>query len=352
MRATMKTGETRDERRETRGASTTRIPVRASCFVSRLSSLVSLIVLSACSSSDIVERVPIPPGSTVRTAADSLSAHHVIRSTIGFRIIARLTHNRPIFAGIYRIARGTSDAAILTRLRSGDGEQFNITLPIGGTLFDLADAAERTLGIPPESLFAAARDTSLLNQFAVRGPSAEGWLLPETVNFGAFATAPKVIYRFLWERAKHWDTTWDARGKEAHLDRESLLSLASIVEAEAKNPAERPIIAAVYRNRMKIGMALQADPTIQYGYLMRDGERKPRLYNKDYLFDSPWNTYKHTGLPPGPIGNPSREAIEAVLSPAKVTYLYFVAGPDGNSLFANTMAEHLRNIGKVRKIGR
>ncbi len=310
---------------------------------------IAALTLTACSAAGPVERVPSQPGSSTRVAAESLAAHHIIRSTIGFRIVARLGRNRPIIAGIYDVVPGTSYAKILTRLRAGDGEQFNITLPIGGTLFDLARAADKTLGIPPDSLFAAARDTSLLNQFAVHGPSAEGWLLPETVDFGAFATAHRVIYRFLWERNKRWDTAWDARARDQHLDRTELLTLASIVEAEAKDPAERPLIAAVYRNRLRLGMTLDADPTIEYGYLLRDGERKPRLYLKDYRFDSPWNTYQHPGLPPGPIGNPSREAIEAVLEPAKVPYLYFVAGPDGKSHFATTYAEHLRNVAMVRR---
>ena len=296
-----------------------------------------------------MERVPIPPGSSIRAAADSLSAHHVIRSTTWFRLRARLSGNRTIKAGIYRFNRGTAIGTLLSRLRTGDAERLRVTLPVGGTLFDLARSVETTLAVPADSLFAAADDSATLRQLGVAGSSAEGWLLPESFDFGGFDAARDVIARFVLARQQSWDSTWDRRAAAQHLDREALLSLASIVEAEAKDPAERPIIAAVYRNRLKIGMALQADPTIQYGYLIRDGERKPRLYNKDYLFDSPWNTYKHAGLPPGPIGNPSREAIEAVLSPAKVAYLYFVAGSDGKSLFATTMAEHLRNIGKVRK---
>ena len=156
------------------------------------------------------------------------------------------------------------------------------------------------------------------------------------------------MHRFLQARSDTWDSSWDARAKSAGLDRRGLMTLASIVEAEAGVPGDRPLIAAVYRNRLRLKMPLQADPTIQYGYEVRSGERKGELYNKDYLLDSPWNTYRHPGLPPGPIGNPSNEAIEAVLDPAKVGYLYFVAGADGKSVFASTYAEHLRNIRRIR----
>jgi len=274
----------------------------------------------------------------------------VIRSTTWFRWRARVSAgNRTLKAGIYSFARGTSVGTLLQRLRAGDAERLRVTLPIGGTIFDLARSAESMLKIPSESLLAAAGDSALLRRFGIHGPTAEGWLLPESFDFGGFDVAREVIARFLAARKLAWDSTWDSRAAAEGLDRTSLLVLASIVEAEAKDPAERPIIAAVYRNRLRLQMPLEADPTIQYAYLLRDGERKPRLYNKDYLLDSPWNTYKHPGLPPGPIDNPGRDAIEAVLSPAKVPYLYFVAGSDGKSLFATTYAEHLRNVKRVRE---
>jgi UPF0755 protein len=311
--------------------------------------LAALFALTACSSSSIVERVPIPPGSTVRAAAESLSAHHVISSTAWFRLRARLAHaDRTVKAGIYQFDRQTSVATILRRLKAGDAIRFRITLTTGGTLFDLARSAHETLDIPGDSILAAASDSSLLRRFQLAGPSAEGWLLPQSFDFGGFDAARDVIARFVMARQQEWDSTWDTRAATQHLDRTSLIVLASIVEAEAKDPAERPLIAAVYRNRLKLHMPLQADPTIQYAWLLRTGERKGRLFDVDYLLDSPWNTYKHPGLPPGPIGNPSREAIEAVLNPAKVAYLYFVAGPDGKSHFATTYAEHLRNIKKLR----
>jgi UPF0755 protein len=310
-----------------------------------------LAVLGACSTG-AVERVPIPPSSSVRAVADSLAAHGIIWSAAYFRLRVRMAGaGRNLKSGIYALHRGGGTEVALRALRSGDAMHFRITLPIGGTLYDLARSAHTTLGLADDSILAAARDSALREHFGITGPSAEGWLKPESFDFGGFDNARDVVRRFVAARQTSWDTGWDARARRAGLDREGLLTVASIVESEAKDPAERPMIAAVYRNRLRAHMPLQADPTIEYAYLLRDGTRKGRLYDKDYLFDSPWNTYEHAGLPPSPVGSPSRESIEAALSPADVPYLYFVAGPDGKSVFATTYPEHLRNIRKLRGPG-
>ncbi|MGH7592458.1 MAG: endolytic transglycosylase MltG [Gemmatimonadales bacterium] len=323
-------------------------------IVSRLSSLASrltiTLLLASCSPTGPLERVAIPPGTSVRAAADSLSIHGVIWSRPWFRLRARWAHvDQHLKAGIYQFARHSGTSTVLRALRTGNALRFRVTVPLGGTLFDLARAAQERLGIPRDSLVAAARDSELLQRFGIPGPSVEGWLLPESFDFGGFDTARDVLVRFITAREQAWDSTWDARAASAGFNRSELLTLASIVEAEALDPAERPLIAAVYRNRLRLKMPLQADPTIEYAYLLRNGVRKGRLYNGDYQLDSPWNTYRHPGLPPGPVGNPSRQAIEAVLAPAKVPYLYFVAGPDGKSFFATTSAQHLRNIARVRR---
>ena len=127
------------------------------------------------------------------------------------------------------------------------------------------------------------------------------------------------------------------------------MTFASIVEGEARADDERETIAGVYHNRLRIGMALQADPTVQYAIFLATGKRKPRLFTKDYQFRSPYNTYLNPGLPPGPVNSPSRRSIEASLYPARVPYLYFVAGPDGRHVFSRTYDEHLRAIAKVRE---
>ncbi|MES2124515.1 MAG: endolytic transglycosylase MltG [Gemmatimonadota bacterium] len=308
-------------------------------------------LLSSCSGSNTTsERVIIPKGASVRAVSESLSAHDVIASATWFRIQARLTGlDRRLQPGLYEFAPHLATGAVLRQLATGDAVRVRITLPEGATIFDLARAAEQRAGIPREQFLAAARDTVLLRQHRITGASVEGWLLPETFDFPALVDARSILERFLTARREAWDSSWDARAAAVGLSEADLLTLASIVEAEAKLPADRPRIAAVYRNRLRIGMPLQADPGIQYAYLLRDGTRKSRMYHIDYEFQSPWNTYLHPGLPPGPIGNPTREAIEAVLSPAQTSDLYFVAGPDGAHRFSRSYDEHLQAIRKLRR---
>ncbi len=309
----------------------------------------ALLAVAGCGPGGTPVRVAIPPGSTVRSAAESLAAHGVIRSTLYFRVRARMAGvDRNVRAGIYQFAPRESDHDILRALSTGAAIRFRITLPEDGTLFDLAHAAQATLGIPVDSTLAAARDSAVRRQFGITTPTVEGWLRPDTYDFGGFDTAAELIARLLGARHDSWDSTWDTRAQAAGLDRAGLLTLASIVEAESSDTADQPIIAAVYRNRLGTGMALQADPTVEYAFLLRDGVRKGELYNKDYQIESPWNTYLHAGLPPGPIGNPSRRAIEAVLTPARVPYLYFVADAQGHYVYSRTYAQHLAAIARIR----
>lgn len=309
-------------------------------------------MLAACTSvpDGPAVRVGVPPGSSVASVADSLAARGVIANPRWFRILARLkgTH-RQIQPGIYEFRPGAGAGPILDQLAAGRSVRIQVTLPEGGTIRDLARNAERRLGIPRDSMLAAERDSALRAEFGIPGPTVEGWLRPETFDFGGYDTARDVVGRFLRERHSHWPPDWQQRADAADLDREQVLSIASIVEAEAFLPEEMPRIAAVYLNRLRLGMPLQADPTIQYAFLLDSGERKSRLFNRDYAYQSPYNTYLHQGLPPTPIGNPSDAAIEAVLSPADVKDLYFVAKGDGSHIFARSYAEHLRNIRIVRR---
>ena len=312
---------------------------------------VSALLLGACGVPDGPPvRVQVPAGASVRSVADSLVARGVIGSRRWFLLQVRLLGaDRSIKPGLYEITPGASAGTIIGQLSRGDAVRFRVTLPEGGTLYDLARSAEQRAAVPSDSLLRAARDPALRAVYGIPGPSVEGWLLPESYDFDGLVTARGVLERFLDARRDSWDSTWTARGEVAGLDKAAILTLASIVDAEALVPDERPLIAAVYRNRLRIGMPLQADPTIQYAYLLRDGARKPRLFNADYAFDSPWNTYLHPGLPPGPIGNPTREAIEAVLSPADVPYLYFVADSNGRHRFSESYDAHRRAIRDIRE---
>jgi UPF0755 protein len=224
------------------------------------------------------------------------------------------------------------------------------TVPEGLTVVDVAALAAERLGMREDSVLAAARDgaaASTLLGYPVK--SFEGFLRPETYSLPV-AVGGDELMRIMADGFKSsWEPAWTARLDSIKMTQLQLVTFASIVEGEARADEERETIAGVYHNRLRIGMALQADPTVQYAITLATGKRKPRLYTKDYQLPSPYNTYLHPGLPPGPVNSPSHRSIEASLYPAKVPYLYFVAGPDGRHLFARTYAEHLRNIAKVRR---
>jgi UPF0755 protein len=309
--------------------------------------LLGLVACSAPTGEPI--RVTVPPGSSLRSVGDSLVARGILDNAQLFRLRGRMIGvDRKLQPGLYEFQRGTALGIILDRLARGDAVTFKLTLPEGATLFDLARRSESVLGIPAATLLKLARDSALRARFEVPGPTVEGWLLPTTFEFSGVDDAHTVLTAFLAARRNRWPTNWKAQADAADLDRHEVVVLASIVEAEAMRPEEMPRIAAVYRNRLRLGMALQADPTIQYAYLVDSGARKPRLFNKDYAYASPYNTYLHPGLPPTAIGNPSDAAIAAVLAPEPVRDLYFVAKGDGSHVFARTYAEHLANIRRVR----
>jgi UPF0755 protein len=238
---------------------------------------------------------------------------------------------------------------VLRALAEGRAVTVRLTIPEGYTLIDIAETAERELRIPRDSLLAAARDTALRRELGVEAPSLEGYLMADTYHWSGAVSATALLRRLAVTLRERWDPTWDARAQALGLTRHGLLTLASIVEGEALVDDDRPLVATVYRNRLRISMALQADPTVQYAIQLATGERKKRLYEKDYRFESPYNTYLYPGLPPGPVGAASRESIEAVLAAVPAPYLYFVAGPEGKHIFSRTYDEHLRAIRRVRR---
>jgi UPF0755 protein len=296
------------------------------------------------------ERIVIPPGASIRLIADTLSAHGVIASERWFRILARLGgYDRRLQSGPYELIRGEGARAALKALTGGHALLTRFTVPEGFTLQEIAAAAETTLRIPRDEFLGMTRDTALLREFAVPAASFEGFLEPETYFF-ADGVGPEVVVRTMAGAARaDWDSAFAPVAAAQGLDRLTATIIASLVEGEAKVEEDRPLIAAVYRNRLRLGMPLQADPTVQYAIALKTGRRKSRLYEKDYGVASPYNTYLKSGLPPGPVGAPGRKSIAAVLTPANVPFLYFVAGPGGAHVFSRTYTEHLRTIRRLRR---
>lgn len=300
-----------------------------------------------------IERVTVPPKAGFSAVTDSLAAHGVIRHPLWFKLVARVKGvDRTTKAGVYELPRNAPIGDVLRALAEGRTASARLTIPEGLTIPEVATIVAERVGIPADSFIAAARDTGLARELGVRGSSLEGFLRPDTYAVPLGSPAADVVRMMVGGFNAEWRPEWTARLDTLGMRRIELLTLASIVEGEARADDEREIIAGVYRNRLRIGMPLQADPTVQYAILLATGRRKPRLYEKDYLFPSPYNTYLHPGLPPGPVNSPSRRSIEAALYPAKVPYLYFVAGPDGRHLFGRTYAEHLRNVAHVRRLQR
>ena len=297
-----------------------------------------------------LEQVTIPKGANIRDISDSLTAHHVLEHPAWFRTLARLRGaDRKAQAGIYELRQGERVSTILKILVEGRGKLVRFTVPEGETLRGVAEQAEKQLDIAVDSFLAATRDTARLRAAGAEGPSYEGWLHPETYLVPIKIVPEDLVDLMVRESVALWTPAREARRDSMGFSRLEVLTLASIVEGEALVNDERPVIAGVYLNRLRLRMALQADPTVQYGMELATGERRTRLYTKDYKFESPYNTYLYPGLPPGPINSPGTASIDAALNPASVPYLFFVAGPNRRHVFSRTYREHLTAIRRVRE---
>lgn len=323
--------------------------------MSRLRALFLLLALgftAACGSDDKSSvTLTIPEGASFRAAADSLAAHGVIDHPRLFGwYAARRGMDRNIHYGTYFIPRGGSWNEVLTTLAQGRGIMHRVRITEGAPLWQMIPKLARDLELEPESLEVAVRDTALLRRLGVPDdqPTAEGYLFPDTYDFPDDVTARQVVELMVRRFERVWKPEWTARLAEIDMTRHEIVTLASIVEKEVRRGEERPVVAAVYLNRLKIGMPLQADPTVQYALKRRPG----RVYYRDLRVDSPYNTYRHTGLPPGPIAAPGAASLEASLYPANVPYKFFVAHPNGHHEFRTTYREHLRAIEMVRETAR
>lgn len=321
----------------------------------RLGGSAALLLALACTPSDpgaTPVRVTIPPGATFRALTDTVAAHGLIASRLWFRALARVTGtDRTVKAGIYDIPPAAGAWRTLRILKEGRVATVRLTVPEGLTLLELAGLVESRLGIPSDSLLALASDSSIREVFGTTEPSLEGFLLPETYTLPLPVTGEMLLRAMTAEFERRWDSAWDRRLDSIGLNRYQLLTLASIVEGEARHDDERATIAGVYTNRIRRDMPLQADPTVQYAIQLKTGERKSRLLFKDLEIESPYNTYLNAGLPPGPVNSPGLESIQAALYPADVPWLYFVAGPDGHHVFSRTLIEHNRAIAEIRRLG-
>lgn len=314
--------------------------------------LLGLLALAACSSGPSAPlRVTVPRGASLGVVAESLATRGAVSSATVFKLMGRLARvDRRLRPGLYEIPAGASIDDILAILASGRSVTVKFTVREGLALYEVAALAQEKLGLPRDSVVALATRRDAADALAPGAPSLEGFLFPDTYQVPGDATPASLLQLMTARFLEVWEPGWDARAQALGLTRLQVVTLASLVEGEARVDEERPVIAGVYYNRWKIGMALQADPTVQYAILQRTGARKPRLFLKDYEILSPFNTYLQPGFPPGPVNSPGRASLEAALAPADSRALFFVAGPDGRHRFAATLAEHNRNVAAMRRL--
>jgi len=286
-------------------------------------------------------RVDIPSGASLSEIAERLATAGVIRHPFVFRHYgAAAQFDRQVRPGEYEFVAGEPYRRILERLREGDIIQIKVTIPEGRTRREIAAILHRRLGIDPAEFLRVTEDPELLREHAIRSPTFEGYLYPETYFFPTRTTAQDALETMLQRFFTAWTPTHEERARRIGMTREQVLTLASIIEGEALLDAERPRISAVYHNRLRRDMLLQADPTVLYAL----GGIRRRVFYSDLLTASPYNTYVNRGLPPGPICNPGLQSIEAALSPAPgINDIYFVAANDGSGrhVFSRTLTEHL-----------
>jgi UPF0755 protein len=292
-------------------------------------------------------RFTVPEGSGLSMVTDTLSARGLVRAAPLFKVYARMRgDDRRLKPGIYEVPEGTGWGPLLDRMVAGDVVRMRVVVPEGWDLRQIAPRLAETTGLAADSVLSLLMDPATAERFEVPGPTMEGYLYPATYLLPAGSGLERILREMVAQYRAVWTEARRAQADSLGMSEREVVTLASIVEKEARVWAERPRIASVYHNRLRRGMRLEADPTVQYAV----GEHQQRLLFRhiDETADNPYNTYRNAGLPPGPIGSPSRGAIDATLNPVDEPYLFMVARPDGTHHFTRTFAEHRRAVTAAR----
>ncbi len=311
---------------------------RAAWALASLAFIVLAWLLLFPAGSSRLALVDVVSGASARAIADRFHRAGLLRFPLWFRILARLS-GRPLQAGEYGFRRVTP-WGLLRTVQDGRVYQHRVLVREGDAVPQVAAALAAEKLADPESFRKAARDRRTLAKLGIKGGTAEGWCFPDTYLFPKGMTDHQMLERMVARFREKVPESLAAAAAEQGLSRRQWVTLASIVEKEAKVPEERPVIAGVFLNRLRRGMRLEADPTVCYALERWD----MRLVLADLRVDHPYNTYRNAGLPPGPICNPGLAALEATARPAKVPWLFFVTRKDGSGTheFTRTLAEHLR----------
>jgi UPF0755 protein len=293
--------------------------------------------------------VLIEPGTNALGAANLLVERGVLahRWPFLFRYwLGRARHR--LKAGEYLFARPLRPLDVYRKLILGDVFLHTVVIPEGSDRFDMARILHQQLGLNPEEFLRTTEQTSAIRDLDPKAPSLEGYLFPDTYRFPRGVTCAGVVEAMLARFRQVWATRI-TNGLQPPAEKlHDVITLASLVEKETPVPQERPVVAGVFLNRLEKGMALQCDPTVIYAARLNRRPIGP-ITEDDLEFDSPFNTYRYAGLPPGPIASPGEVAIRAALEPAAVDYLYFVSNNRGGHLFSRNLAEHQRNVARYRR---
>ena len=292
--------------------------------------------------------VEIPQGTGSSLIGERLTAAGVVRDSITFRVALWLSHQgRHLKAGEYRFDHAMTPFEVIDKMARGDVFVVSLTFPEGLTIAEMSKIFE-SHGLGTSAMFVeAAHDGSLIRDLDPVAKDLEGYLFPETYNVPRHTDAAKLVRMMVARFEKILTPELRQAAAARNLSVRQAVTLASIVEKETAKAEERPLVAAVYTTRLRIGMPLQCDPTVIYA-LVKAHRYDGNIHKEDLSFDSPYNTYRYPGLPPGPIASPGRATIEAAVHPADADYLYFVSRNDGSHQFARTLEEHNRNVQKFQ----
>ncbi|HJY85449.1 MAG TPA: endolytic transglycosylase MltG [Candidatus Acidoferrales bacterium] len=293
--------------------------------------------------------VDIPHGASVRTIAHLLAEKGVLRSRIAFIALARWRSRSRLQAGEYFFNHPVNAIEVFHTLAEGRVYVVVVVVPEGANKFDVAELVERAGLVSRAAFLEAVSDPTPIRDLAPSARSLEGFLFPASYPFPHHVT-PQEITKAMTDRFRGaWAKLAETSGTRNGLRLEEVVALASLVERETPLPEERSLVAAVFVNRLRLGRALQCDPTVIYA-LELAGQYNGQLDAGDLNFNSPYNTYRRPGLPPGPIANPGEASLRAALGPAPVDYLYFVANTRGGHFFSRTLDEHNQYVARYRRL--
>lgn len=323
------------------------------CFFSALLaglgfSLYCVTASSNGKSGDVI--IDIPQGSSLSKISEILEQSGAIRGRLRLKVLAKLIKvERGLKYGEYQFTLPMTPLALLKKMASGDVVAYLITFPEGCTIFDVAQYIDNA-GLCSGALVTnKATDSQFIQSLGIEGESLEGYLFPETYKFNRGSPPEAILKRMVDRFNKIFDQGIETQAACTGFSKKQVITLASLVEKEAARKDEKPLIAAVFLNRLKKGMRLECDPTVIYSFKRENRSFNERL-NKNHLKkESPYNTYLNTGLPPGPICNPGIESIRAILNPARVRYLYFVSRNDGTHQFSESFEQHNRAVNTYQR---